>query len=326
MKDEIMTFFKPNCDLNGIYADLEKHGITLSDLERKKVNTIFNECDTYNNAMKSNGKDGHLNNKEIAAFLMKISAIIPKIREKIFSFKNYEKEIHGRLEQQPDALRVQKAMVAGGGERTNFDVIKAANKYSAIQTLVEKGAKAHGNNLSQEKIEEITTMVIQLCDKYQIPDLAPVIAQILSNETGGFVFNEKALKNPGKSYKGCMQVDLETCCCIYGMTQSSFKDYDNKMRRSKQTKSVYEYDKKHHFSQDMERIKELKKKYPTPKALYQAMQKDVKLGLEVGIIAFKAKLSRSNGSVSRAVAQYCGNQYRANLSGVPQKVDIKQRA
>lgn len=320
-----MNFFRANCDLNGIYTDLEKHGITLSDLERKKINTIFNECDVYNDARKSNGKDGRLNNKEIANFLMKISAVIPKIREKIFSSRNYEKEINDRLKQEPDALRVKKAPMLVKAE-SNLNIAETAKITSDVQTLVEKGAKAHGNNLSEEKIKEITSMVVQLCRKYKISDLAPVITQILSNETGGFVFNDKVLKNSGKSFKGCMQVDLETCCCIYGMSQSSFKDFDGKMRQSKAKKQVYEYDQQHHFSQDMDRIKELKKKYPTPKALYQAIQKDVALGLEVGIIAFKAKLSYSKGSVSGAVSQYCGNQYRTNLTGVPQKVNVKERA
>lgn len=296
----------------------------MPDLERKKFNTIFNECDIYNDAKKSNGKDGHLNNKEIATFLVKISAVIPKIREKIFSSQNYEKEINDRMKQEPDALRVEKLPIPVKGQ-SKFNIVKTAEITTTVQTLIENGARAHGNKLSEEKIKEMTLMVVQLCSEYQISDLAPVITQILSNETGGFVFNDKVLKNSGKSFKGCMQVDLETCCCIYGMSQSSFKDFDDKIRQSKAKKQIYEYDQQHHFFQDRVRIKELEKKYPTPKALYQAIQKDIALGLEVGIIAFKAKLSRSKGSVSGAVAQYCGNQYRANLTGVPKTVNVKHR-
>ena len=75
-----------------------------------------------------------------------------------------------------------------------------------------------------------------------------------------------------------------------------------------------------HFAADDERINELKKKYPTVDALYQAIQSDVSLGLEVGIMAFKGKLSRAKGYTGKAVSQYCAGQYRVASDTIPARI------
>ena len=43
--------------------------------------------------------------------------------------------------------------------------------------------------------EKVIPMVLELCKKYEIEDLSPVIADMLGNETGGYVFNQRSM-NP----------------------------------------------------------------------------------------------------------------------------------
>lgn len=148
--------------------------------------------------------------------------------------------------------------------------------------------------------DRVTRMTIKLCKKYEIESLAPLIADMMGYETGGYNFSSKVL-NPNKKYKGVMQVDLETCQCIFSEGPKKNKDWHDK-----------------HFAQDDKRIAALKAKYKTAGNLYKAIQKDIELGLEIGIIAYKAKLSIAKGNVHKAVALYCGNDYKCNISGIPQ--------
>ena len=166
-------------------------------------------------------------------------------------------------------------------------------KYDKVYDLVNK-------KVDPEKAKSISNMVCALSDDYGIDP--EITAAILDHETGGFVFNDKTMKNPGKQYKGVMQVDKTTIEIMYA-DGGAWKKLKSGTR-----KAVLSYDHRH-FSSDDERIDELKKKYPTPDALYQAIQKDVTLGVEVGIMAYKGKLSRTKGNTRAALAQYCGNQY-----------------
>lgn len=150
-----------------------------------------------------------------------------------------------------------------------------------------------------KRADKITKMVIEKCQKYDIEVIAPVVAEMLGNESGGYNFTEDVMKNPGGNYKGVMQVDFKTCQCIYsegGKINAAWH--------------------KAHFSQDDARINEMKKKFPTAKALYQAIQNDVELGLEVGIIALKAKIHEAGNSVEEGIKKYTGGNYSCNLSGI----------
>ena len=100
-----------------------------------------------------------------------------------------------------------------------------------------------------------------------------------------------------------MQVNPEIIRCMY----ANPKDANNKKLTLKQRKEAGSHV---HYAHDDARISELKTKYPTPEKLYEAIQKDVALGVEVGIMAYKASLSMNRGSTTAALAQYCGNQYK----------------
>lgn len=242
----------------------------------------------------------------------------------IFAFNSFEPDKYVAAR---DATYVAPPKAAIAAQQTK-PAVQKDSKYEKVSSLVEKqlvkrlpkgrsGQKCSSiADLPQskqaeyrEKIAYITKMVIEKCEKYEIEDLAPVIAEMLGVETGGYNFTERVMKNPGRSYKGVMQVDYETCKSIYSEGGAKYVDWH-----------------KRHFSQDDQRIAELKAKYPTAKSLYNAIQEDVELGLEVGIIAFKAKIHQSKGSVAGGIAKYCGNQYKCNIPGVPSRFDVNAGA
>lgn len=148
-----------------------------------------------------------------------------------------------------------------------------------------------------KKAKEITKMVIEKCRKYDVEKYATVVAQMFGIESGGYNFTPASMN--GKIYKGVMQVDLKTCQCIFS-----------------EGGKINEAWHKAHFSEDDARIKELKKKYKTAEKLFEAMETDVKLGLEIGIIALKAKIHEA-GSIQGGVSKYCGNNYECDYSKIP---------
>ena len=130
----------------------------------------------------------------------------------------------------------------------------------------------------------VTEIVISNCSKYDVENLSPLIIDMLGNETGGYVFTDKVLKNPKSQFKGVMQTGPAALKGLYADKTSSDAKY----------------------------IKELKKKYPTTDKLYKAIQTDVELGLQVGILVFKMILRSKQGNVKNSLKQYCGNQYSYN--------------
>lgn len=203
-------------------------------------------------------------------------------------------------------------------KKDSIDPIKRDPQYKKIYRIVDnqlvkriyKGSHAgYYKTISElpqniqakyiQKAEDVTKMVIEKCRKYDIEAIAPVIAQVLAMESGGFNFTDSVMKD-NKLYKGVMQVNLKTCQCIFSEGGKDYKDWH-----------------KLHFSRDDARINELKRKYKTAQKLYTAIQSDVKLGLEVGIIALKAKIHIANNSVAGGIALYCGSNYKCDLTGVP---------
>lgn len=193
-------------------------------------------------------------------------------------------------------------------------VPKDKQKYQIVENYVKKHMAAQNSgNADPEKVKGVTNMVSALSEKYGVDP--EIIAGILNVESGGYVFSDKVMKNPGRQYKGVMQVDFETIECMYA-DPNAWKTKGNKLTKHQYAVS---YDHKH-FAADDARINELKKKYKTPQELYKAIQSDVSLGVEVGIMAFKGKLSRAKGYTSQAVKQYCAGQYRVTSDTIPSRI------
>lgn len=181
---------------------------------------------------------------------------------------------------------------------TDFKDYKPSNpqKYNKVLAYINKKVKGeHGI--------AIANMVCAKSEDYGIDP--EITARILDVETGGFVFNERSMNPTNNSHKGVMQVDRTTIECMYADPKNA-----NNTKLSKHQRAVA-YDHRH-FVADQERIDQLKKQYPTVDDLYNAIQTDVTLGLEVGIMAYKGKLSRHKGDVKSALAEYCGSQYKLN--------------
>lgn len=181
---------------------------------------------------------------------------------------------------------------------TNYNDYKPCNpkKYNKVLGYVNKKVKG-------ERGTAITKMVCAKSEEYGIDP--EITARILDFETGGFVFTPDRMNPKNKQYKGVMQVDKTTIECLY----ADPKNATNKKLSQHQRAVAYDH---RHYVADQERIDQLKKQYPTVDALYNAMKTDVEIGLEVGLMAYKGKLSRNKGNVKRALAGYCGSQYTLN--------------
>ena len=79
------NFSKTNMSLETINKYLESQGIELTSDEKKQINTIFQESDTWNAVERSEGKDGILNSIEASTFSLKINNALPKLKTKINS-------------------------------------------------------------------------------------------------------------------------------------------------------------------------------------------------------------------------------------------------
>jgi len=169
-------------------------------------------------------------------------------------------------------------------------------KYNRVLNRIKKN-----KNLSNKgDAKYIANMVCTLSDRY---GLDPEITVSILERESQFNFTPRVMVHKGSQYKGVMQVNPEIIRCMY----ANPKDANNKKLTLKQRKEAGSHV---HYAHDDARISELKTKYPTPEKLYEAIQKDVALGIEVGIMAYKASLSMNRGSTTAALAQYCGNQYK----------------
>lgn len=191
---------------------------------------------------------------------------------------------------------------------------KDKQKYQIVNNYVRKQyAAQHSGKFDENEVKGVTNMVCCLSEKYGVDP--EIIAGILNAETGGYVFTDRTMNPKNKKYKGVMQVDMTTIDCMYANSD----DWKTKGKNLTRYQYAVSYDHRH-FAADDVRINELKKQYPTPQSLYNAMKTDVALGLEVGIMAFKGKLSRTKGYTSKAVSQYCAGQYRVASDTIPARI------
>lgn len=308
-------------NLEGINKYLESNGIKLSDDESQQLVSIFNKVDTSTYKEGEQGyNDGKLDFAEENEFKKQIASLLPKIADKTNAFFSgiRNKFLNGvtneYTEAQTDATRVDNSNTVTLAEAyVSAKVINNRMNYSRSDILeiavdqvikrmpelknikpdskridITKRKYPQAYNKALKKANTVTDMVIKNCKKYEVSDLTPVVTTMLGVETGGFVFSAKNLNKKGKPGcpKGSMQTDLDAINTLYN---------DNK-------------------SSDVKFVKELKSKYKTPGALYTAIQSDVELGLQVGILVFKAKIRGAGGNVAKGVKSYCGNQYKYDYS------------
>ena len=171
--------------------------------------------------------------------------------------------------------------------------IKGINtKYEKLTEMKDLNQRENVQKLAKREIER----VVQKCQKYNMLELAPIIAFRLGEETGGYVYpgeskEKKSLHSPDGTYFGSMQVDNTVLECIYG-------------ENSKNKRIKYDYE--HYYSNDEKFINIIKKQYPTIQKLKDAMKTDVDLGLEIGILYFRSRLRFAKGNVNAAHEKYCG--------------------
>lgn len=226
-------------------------------------------------------------------------------KEALLKFKNYSSDVQNN-EYKFDSEINKDIEIANSKTALNendwelkYKNYKFKNKvkYNKVLNFVEKCAKTHGNK--GINIKAITNMICQLSENYGLdPEL---IAPLLGTETGGFVFDKKIMQS-NNGYHGVMQVDYTTIETLYA------DDYNPKKKYKNRHASNVSYDHIH-CKHDQVRIDELKKIYKTEQDLWNAIGKDVSLGVEIGIMAYKMKLHIKKGDTKAAFSAYSAGNY-----------------
>ncbi len=211
--------------------------------------------------------------------------------------------------------KVQPKTIKEGDWRATYQSYIPANKtkYDRVYNRI----KNNKDLLNKSDTKYLANMVCKISNQYGIDP--EIVESILANESH-YVFEPWTMNPKKKKYKGVMQVGPSIIRSIYADT----KDANNKKLTARERREAFDHI---HYVSDQKRIDELKKKYPTPEKLYEAIKTDVALGLEVGIMAYKGSLSMNKGSTTAALAQYCGSQYHfpsgaltASVDPIPRKI------
>ena len=319
------NFSKTNMSLETINKYLESQGIELTSDEKKQIKTIFQESDTWNAVERSEGKDGILNSIEASTFSLKINNALPKLKAKIdslienlglkFEAPKRDDEVAPAVSTRVDisnyeTVQETENIKAEITEYSRDDILNIAIDQTIKRMPELKGIDSASKriniikkkfpdvyNKALNKANKVTDMVMKNCKKYNITELTPIIVTMLSVETGGFCFTPRVMKNSRSQYKGVMQVNLDAIKTLYKDKSSSNARF----------------------------IEELKGKYKTPGELYSAIQTNVELGLQVGILFFKTKLRGTGGNVAKGIKSYCGGQYSYDYSlKTPDKINIHE--
>lgn len=302
-------------NLEGIDQYLEANGIKLSNAEKQKLGSIFTEADrpkgTNNKDALGNGELDIIEQREfqnaienekegtLAKIMSFIKDFFNGVNKKKYDSPQVEESVSTNVKK-PEIINSTKpkslAKFSSASREEVFNI--ALDQYIKRMPALKKIKSAKERiKIARQKYPQIvekasrqasyvTEIVISNCSKYDVEDLSPLIIDMLGNETGGYVFTDKVLKNPKSQFKGVMQTGPAALKGLYADKTSS----------------------------DAKHIKELKKKYPTTDKLYKAIQTDVELGLQVGILVFKMILRSKQGNVKNSLKQYCGNQYCYNYA------------
>lgn len=73
------------------------------------------------------------------------------------------------------------------------------------------------------------------------------------------------------------------------------------------------------------KLEQIKQKYKTPEALYEAIKQNPELNMQVGVILFKAKYNAAKGNLAKALENYNGSpskrSYARNIMNMIQNYD-----
>lgn len=90
-------------NLASVTQYFENHGVELSAENKSQLNTIFESCDTYNEADNQDGADGFISKHEVSSFMNMISTVMPFVKEQINNFvESFKPEAVSEIENEMD--------------------------------------------------------------------------------------------------------------------------------------------------------------------------------------------------------------------------------
>ena len=279
-------------DTNGIRAIVRKYiKDTIYDSGKKYPNSVFNT----NNAVKTNVDIGDKYEQSL------------ETTHPLDAIKDYRLEAEKKYELEKSSIPAKnpkRKFAKHTGWKGEFEDYVPTDKVKYDRII--KFIKSNPNLLNKDNAKYIANMVCALSDKYGIDP--EITAAILSHECN-FVFEPRTMNPVKKKFKGVMQVGPSEIRSMY----ANPKDANNKELSEEAQREAYS---RKFYDSDEKRLDQLKKKYPTWEKLYNAIKTDVALGVELGIIVYKAKLTRHKGNTILALKEYCGNQYKLPSSSL----------
>lgn len=183
-------FSNTKMNLEGINKYLESQGIKLTDSEKKQMNTIFQESDTWNDEQKANGSDGVLNATESALFVTKMASFSQKIKDGVnnlikglgLEFKPVRKEI----------------------EATSADATRVNNP---VKDLIEN---ISNNNGSVHKADKLTRFNTRIATNTSMTLKNPAVfdKEVFSQALNSLLKNNSKMKNMGSAFVSSSTKDL----------------------------------------------------------------------------------------------------------------------
>lgn len=253
---------------------IKKEGIQLSSEEKQALNSIFEQCDVYDDENKRKGSDGALNHLESIKFINLISEKLSSLKEfctKIFQ-DHYNKPINF------EEIYVQKTPKEI--ENLKIEELKETVK-SLINTEIEKRKTASVN----VDIDYWADKIAETSQKYDIP--SEIIVSIISRETNG-KFNKNINCGNGA---GPMQITGIAVKSFFPSATGGWNDRYQSLDAELLNDILYQKDEDGNFKTDENGNKILA--YSSAKELRNACGKDDELGVKVGTLIFEMKYVES---------------------------------
>lgn len=210
------NFSKTNMSLETINKYLESQGIELTSDEKKQINTIFQESDTWNDVERNEGKDGILNSIEASTFSLKINNALPKLKAKIDSLiENLELKFEAPKREnevaQPVSTRVETIETAETVKTAETSSTKSEPLTHAecVKKVADSWAKTYGVQNQNGEFTEFVKKLYEIAKELnlsvpnEIRDAKyPTLEDQVVDELMGAFANESQFKAHARSQDG----------------------------------------------------------------------------------------------------------------------------
>ena len=118
----VQDFNNINFSINGMQSFFKEQGVEINSSDSKKLESIFNECDTTNEKGEKK-PDGVLTGNERTSFMDKVKSACPNIYQKVVDFLtaiDLKEDLEAMWKETKDSLDREDAKKWGRGNDSDF--------------------------------------------------------------------------------------------------------------------------------------------------------------------------------------------------------------